>query len=102
MSGLDHEERLDEARLLLENVALLETVAAEREARAEELMASLEAEGLAVSEIAKRMDISEGSAAALLSNGEPMPAHDRMGISEETMDKLAPLRVPPSVTGSAS
>lgn len=101
MSDLDHEVKLDEARSLLENVALLETVAEERERKAESLLTSLSEDGMPADEIALRMDISKESAESLLSKESPKPAHERAGLSEETVDKLAPLRVPPSATGRA-
>lgn len=101
MSDPDHEEQLDEARSLLENVALLETVAAEREAKVTEILENLSEEGIPAGEIARRMDISEQSAEALIEREEPAAPHERAGISEETIERLAPLRVPPSATGSA-
>lgn len=93
MTNLDHEKKIEDARSLLESVTLLETVAAEREAKAGNLMESLNDDGLQPEELADRLDVSGRSVELLLKRDEPKPPHDRIGISEETVEKLDPLQM---------
>lgn len=92
MTNLDHEKKTEAARSLLESVTLLETVAAEREAKAGNLVESLNDDGLQPEELADRLDISGQSVEMLLKRDEPKPPHERIGISEESVEKLDPLQ----------
>lgn len=91
MTNQDHEKKLEDARSLLESVTLLEVVAAEREAKAGSLMESLVDDGLQPEEVAERLDISERSVETMLSRDEPKPPHERIGISQESIDNLDPI-----------
>jgi hypothetical protein len=91
LTNLDHEKKIEDARSLLESVTLLEVVAAEREAKAGNLMESLVDDGLQPEEVAERLDISEQSVESILSRDEPKPPHERIGISEESVEKLDPV-----------
>ena len=88
---LDRDKKLEDVRSLLESVALLETVAAEREAKVENLMETLAAEGMAPEELAEELDISHTSVKSILNRDEPKPVHERLGLSEETVARLDPL-----------
>ncbi|HEX2178681.1 MAG TPA: hypothetical protein VHL54_04060 [Actinomycetota bacterium] len=91
MTNQDHEKKLENARSLLESVTLLEVVAAEREAKAGSLMESLIDDGLQPEEVAERLDISERSVETMLNRDEPKPPHERIGISQESIDNLDPI-----------
>ena len=90
MSEEDRREDVQEARDLLESVALLEKVAATREAKAEKLMDSLASEGMTPDQMAEELDISDRSVEALLERDEPKAPHDRVGVSEQSIEKLSP------------
>ena len=90
MSDENQREEVQEARELLESVALLEKVAAGREAKAEKIMDSLAGEGMAPGQMADDLDISHESVENLLERDEPKPPHERAGISEESIEKLDP------------
>lgn len=90
MSDENQREEIGEARDLLESVALLEKVAASRESKAEKLMDSLASDGMAPDQMADELDISDQSVEALLGRDEPKPPHERVGISEESIEKLDP------------
>lgn len=92
MSGPDKQQALDDARSLLESIALLETVAAAREGKVEELLEVLSACGMGAADLARELDVSEESVATLLHRDEPKPPHERAGISEETMERLEPVQ----------
>jgi hypothetical protein len=91
VTNLDHEKKIENARSLLESVTLLEIVAAEREAKAGNLVESLVDDGLRPEEVAERLEVSEQSVEAILGRDDPKPPHERIGISEETVEKLDPL-----------
>jgi 2-keto-3-deoxy-6-phosphogluconate aldolase len=91
LTNRDHEKKLEDARSLLESVTLLEVVAAEREAKAGSLMESLVDDGLQPEEVAERLDISERSVETILNQDEPKPPHERIGISQESIDNLDPI-----------
>ncbi|MGH2718728.1 MAG: hypothetical protein ACRDJU_09130 [Actinomycetota bacterium] len=84
------EADLSQARSLLESIALLETVASDREARVESLLTYLSDRGMTPGELARKLDISEDSVQLLLDRDEPLPPHERMGISEKSVEKLSP------------
>jgi DNA-binding XRE family transcriptional regulator len=86
----DDKKELEHVRSLLESMALLETVAADREANVEEVLGFLASHGMTGPELAKRLDISEESVRVLLERDEPKPPHERIGISEESVEKLTP------------
>ena len=90
MSEEDRREDLQEARDLLESVALLEKVAANREAKAEKLMDSLASKGMTPDQMAEELDISDQSVEALLERDEPKPPHERVDVSEQSIEKLSP------------
>lgn len=90
MSVRDDKQELEHVRSLLESMALLETVAMQREANAEEVLGFLASHGMTSEDLAKRLDISEQSVRALLEREKPKPPHERVGISEESIDKLTP------------
>lgn len=90
MSDEDRREEIQEVRDLLESVALLEKVAASREAKAEKLMDSLASEGMTPDQMAEELDISDQSVEALLERDEPKPPHERVGVSEQSIEKLSP------------
>ena len=90
MSEEDRREDVQEARDLLESVALLEKVAANREAKAEKLMDSLASKGMTPDQMAEELDISDQSVEALLERDEPKPPHERVDVSEQTIEKLSP------------
>ncbi|MEX2552786.1 MAG: hypothetical protein WD627_07300 [Actinomycetota bacterium] len=90
MSEENKREEVQEARDLLESVALLEKVAASREAKAEKLMDSLESDGMTPDQMAEELDISDQSVEALLERDEPKPPHERVGVSERSIEKLSP------------
>ena len=98
----DREKKLEDARTLLESATLLETVAAEREAKVEELLESLAGNGMAPKQLAQGLDISESSVKSLLNGDEPKPVHERLGISQETVSKLDPLAKGTGETGTGS
>jgi hypothetical protein len=83
-------EQVQEARDLLESVALLEKVAASREAKAEKIMDSLESGGMSPEQMAEDLDISNQSTETLLARDEPKPPHERAGISDQSIEKLDP------------
>ncbi len=91
MSDQEHEQEVDEARALLESVALLEKVAVNREAKAEVIMSDLAEGGMSSGELADELGISKKSAALMLRRDGPKPPHQRLGVSEETIEKLDPL-----------
>lgn len=90
MSDENQREEVQEARDLLESVALLEKVAASREAKAEKIMDSLANRGMTPDEIAEDLDISHQSTEAMLERDKPKPPHERVGISEQSIEKLDP------------
>lgn len=92
LTNQDHEKKLEDARSLLESVTLLEVVAAERDAKAGSLMESLVDDGLQPEEVAERLDISERSVETMLNRDEPKPPHERIGISQESIDNLDPMK----------
>lgn len=85
------EEEISEARTLLESMALLERVAAAREAKAERLIGALARDGKSATELARELEISRESVEVMLERDEPKPAHERAGVSEESIEKLDPL-----------
>ena len=93
MSEVEEAKKVDEARTLLESVVLLETVAVEREAKAEGILESLTDEGLEPSEVAERVDIPDSAVRTMLDRDHPNPPHERMGVSEETVERLDPFKV---------
>lgn len=93
MSKVEEDKQVDEARTLLESVVLLETVAVEREAKAEVIVESLANEGLGAAEVAERLDIPDAAVQTMLDREQPKPPHERMGVSEETVERLDPFRV---------
>jgi hypothetical protein len=90
LSENEQKEELGEARSLLESVALLETVAVNREAKAKDLMESLVEDGMSPGEIAYKMDLSTESVGSILERDEPKPPHERAGISKMSMESLDP------------
>ena len=92
LSDQDHDKKVEDARNLLESVTLLETVASEREGKAEDLIESLNDEGMPPEELADRLDISERSVGMMLDRNEPNPPHERMGVSESSVERLDPLQ----------
>jgi hypothetical protein len=90
LSDESQREDVQEARDLLENVVLLEKVAVNREAKAEELMDSLASEGMTPDQMAEELDISDQSVEALLERDEPKAPHERVGVSEQSIEKLSP------------
>lgn len=88
MSNDDHTEEIEQARSLLESVALLETVAAERQAKAEQIIGYLSSDGMDADEMADRLDLSDTSVNLLLDDEDPKEPHERMGVSEESVDNL--------------
>lgn len=90
MTNDTHEQDLGEARSLLESMALLEKVAAAREAKAEQVIASLVSEGMTSRELAQHLDISKESVEALIERDAPRPPHERAGISEQSLESLDP------------
>lgn len=94
MPTLDDRKELEHVRSLLESMALLETVAAQREASVEEVLGFLASHGMTSGELAERLDISEESIRVLLERDELKPPYERIGISEKSVENLAP--VPPS------
>jgi DNA-directed RNA polymerase specialized sigma24 family protein len=93
LSEVDAGKRVDEARNLLESVVLLETVAVEREAKAENIVESLTEEGMKPEEVAERLDIPDAAVQTMLQRDQPNLPHERMGVSEETVARLDPFRV---------
>jgi ribosome-binding protein aMBF1 (putative translation factor) len=91
LSDRNQPQEVDEARALLESVALLEKVAANREAKAEQIMRTLADRGVSSADLAEKLEISKESAVTMLAREAPKPPHQRAGVSEETMDKLDPL-----------
>lgn len=90
MPDENERDQVQEARDLLESVALLEKVAVSREAKAEKIMDSLSSEGMTPEQMADDLDISDQSTETLLARDEPKPPHERVGISEESIEKLDP------------
>jgi hypothetical protein len=90
LSDENQREKVQEARDLLESVALLEKVAASREAKAEKIMDSLSSGGMTPEQMADDLDISDQSTDALLARDEPKPPHERVGVSEQSIEKLDP------------
>jgi hypothetical protein len=86
----EDQQEVQEARALLESVALLEKVAASREGKAEKIMDSLESRGMRPDQMAEDLNISRKSTDALLGREEPKPPHERVGVSEESIEKLEP------------
>jgi hypothetical protein len=93
LSDVDEDKKVDEARTLLESVVLLETVAVEREAKAEGIVESLTNEGMEAAEVAERLDIPDAAVQTMLDREQPNPPHERMGVSEETVERLDPFKV---------
>ena len=81
---------LDHVRSLLESITLLENVAAKREGKVEEILGFLRSQGLSAEELADRLDVSRESIRTLLARDEPKPVHERMGVSETTVESLDP------------
>jgi predicted RNA-binding protein with PIN domain len=88
LSQESQEHQIGEARTLLESMALLEKVAAAREARAEKVISSLASRGMSASELAGELDISRESVEVLLERETPKPPHERAGISQESIERL--------------
>lgn len=93
MSNVDEDKKVDEARTLLESVVLLETVAVEREAKAENIVESLTDEGMDAAEVAQRLDIPDAAIQTMLERDQPKPPHERMGVTPETVERLDPFKV---------
>lgn len=93
LSKVEEDKQVDEARTLLESVVLLETVAVEREAKAESIVESLANEGMGAAEVAERLDIPDAAVQIMLEREQPNPPHARMGVSEETVERLDPCKV---------
>lgn len=93
MSKVEEEKQVDEARTLLESVVLLETVAVEREAKADGIVESLANKGMDADEVAEKLDIPDNAVRTMLDRDQPNPPHERMGVSEETVQRLDPFRV---------
>jgi hypothetical protein len=93
LSNVEADKKVDEARTLLESVVLLETVAVEREAKAEGIVESLTDKGMEPEEVAERLDIPDAAVQTMLERDRPNPPHERMGVSEETVVRLDPFRV---------
>lgn len=93
MAEVETEKKVDEARNLLESVVLLETVAVEREAKAENIVESLTDEGMLPEEVAEKLDIPDAAVHTMLQRDQPNLPHERMGVSEETVARLDPFRV---------
>lgn len=93
MSNVETEKKVDEARTLLESVVLLETVAVEREAKAEGIVESLTDAGMDPDEVAEKLDIPDAAVQTMLDREHPNQPHERMGVSEETVERLDPFRV---------
>lgn len=93
MAEVETEKKVDEARNLLESVVLLETVAVEREAKAENIVESLTDEGMLPEEVAEKLDIPDAAVHTMLQRDQPNLPHVRMGVSEETVERLDPFRV---------
>jgi orotate phosphoribosyltransferase-like protein len=81
---------LDHVRSLLESITLLENVAAKREGKVEEILGFLSSQGLTAEELADRLEVSRESIRTLLQRDEPKPVHERMGVSEQTVQSLDP------------
>jgi hypothetical protein len=86
----ENQEDVQETRDLLESVALLEKVAASREAKAEKIMDSLANRGVTPDQMAEDLDISHQSTEMLLGRDEPKPPHERVGVSEQSIERLDP------------
>jgi hypothetical protein len=93
LSNVDEDKKVDEARTLLESVVLLETVAVEREGKADDIVESLTDEGMEPAEVAEKLDIPAGAVQTMLDREHPNPPHARMGVSEETVERLDPFKV---------
>lgn len=93
MSDVDEDKKVDQARILLESVVLLETVAVEREARADNIVESLTDQGMEPEEVAEKLDIPDAAVHTMLNRDQPKPPHERMGVSEETVERLDPFQV---------
>lgn len=93
MSDAGEDKKVDEARTLLESVVLLETVAVEREAKADDIVESLADDGMEPSKVAERLDIPDAAVRTMLDRDQPNPPHARMGVSEETVERLDPFKV---------
>lgn len=93
LSKVEEEKQVDEARTLLESVVLLETVAVEREAKADGIVESLANKGMDADEVAEKLDIPDNAVRLMLDRDQPNPPHERMGVSEETVQRLDPFRV---------
>jgi hypothetical protein len=93
VSNVEADKQVDEARTLLESVVLLETVAVEREAKAEGIVESLTDGGMNPEEVADRLDIPDAAVQTMLDREQPNQPHERMGVSEETVVRLDPFRV---------
>lgn len=92
MSEVEQDKKVDEARTLLESVVLLETVAVERETKAEDIVESLADKGMEPEEVAERLDIPDAAVHVMLERAQPNPPHERMGVSEETVKRLDPFK----------
>lgn len=88
MSDDDHVGEVEQARALLESVALLETVAAERQKKAEQILGYLSSDGMKSGEMADRLDLSDTSVHRLLNEEDPKAPHERMGVSENSAENL--------------
>jgi orotate phosphoribosyltransferase-like protein len=84
----DRHQELEHVRLQLESIALLETAAARREGRVEEIMGFLESHGMTVDDLANELEISKESVRELLHREELKQPHERIGISETSVDSL--------------
>jgi hypothetical protein len=84
----DLQDELAHLRSLLESVALLETVAARREGRIEEILGFLRSHGMTVEDLAGKLGVSLQSIRALLGRDEPKPPHERIGISQKSVSEL--------------
>jgi hypothetical protein len=93
LANVDENKKVDEARTLLESVVLLETVAVEREAKAEGIVESLTDAGMEPAEVAERLDVPDAAVRTMLERDQPNPPHQRMGVSEETVLRLDPFAV---------
>ena len=93
LAEVEAEKKVDEARNLLESVVLLETVAVERESKAENIVESLTDDGMKPEEVAERLDIPDAAVHTMLERDQPKLPHERMGVSEETVARLDPFKV---------
>lgn len=88
----DSQTIVQQARKLLESITLLETVAAEREVKVKELLAFLATHGMSAEQLAGNLDVSVESVQKVLDRDAPKPPHERVGLSEESIEELDPLK----------